>query len=272
MVILDIIILAIILVIIIALPIVVIQIINKKHTLPLWLKIAAPISFILVASISTGLIYLSIHYKATKDVEPFLVSDSSVEVSKKDKYYFFDNKTNDDKAVIFYGGAKVEERSYAPLARKLADKGVDVFLVTMPFRLPLFDVYQANNIYKAHSNYKEVYLMGHSLGGTTISMCLEKSVYDYKGIIFLASFPNSQIDNKFKALSIYGDKDKILNKNTYENRKAYFPSGYVTKVIEGGNHCQFGYYGDQVGDGKALISREEQVNTTVGYILDFINH
>jgi hypothetical protein len=37
--------------------------------------------------------------------------------------------------------------------------------------------------------------------------------------------------------------------------------------IEGGNHAQFGYYGMQLGDNRATISREQQQTLTVQAIL-----
>ena len=36
------------------------------------------------------------------------------------------------------------------------------------------------------------------------------------------------------------------------------PAAAVFVPIDGGNHAQFGYYGDQPGDNPATISRDEQ--------------
>ena len=41
-------------------------------------------------------------------------------------------------------------------------------------------------------------------------------------------------------------------------------------IIDGGNHAQFGNYGEQKGDPPATISREDQQNIAVKEILDFI--
>jgi hypothetical protein len=38
--------------------------------------------------------------------------------------------------------------------------------------------------------------------------------------------------------------------------------------FEDGNHAQFGYYGSQLGDGRADISREQQQALTVAAILE----
>ena len=41
--------------------------------------------------------------------------------------------------------------------------------------------------------------------------------------------------------------------------------------IEGGNHAQFGYYGDQLFDGKATIDRKEQQRQTLQEIIITLN-
>ena len=40
--------------------------------------------------------------------------------------------------------------------------------------------------------------------------------------------------------------------------------------IPGGNHSQFGAYGDQAGDGTALLTRSAQLDLTAALILDYI--
>ncbi|MBP9041384.1 MAG: alpha/beta hydrolase, partial [Anaerolineaceae bacterium] len=41
-------------------------------------------------------------------------------------------------------------------------------------------------------------------------------------------------------------------------------------VIEGGNHAQFGYYGDQKGDNPAIITRATQQKAILEYTLQFL--
>ena len=72
-------------------------------------------------------------------------------------------------------------------------------------------------------------------------------------------------------LTIYGDQDKVLNKDKYEKNYINLPVDYTREeVIKGGNHAQFGDYGVQDGDGKAKISAKEQVKQTVKAIKEFI--
>ena len=253
-------------------PILVIFLINRKHKLRLWVKIVIPVSVILIVNLSGFLIYFNIYYHATNEVNEYLKDDSEVIVKNTNEYYLFDNKANNDKALIFYGGAKVEEKSYAPMLNKIAHQGIDVFLAKMPSKFALFDSQKADAIYKKNNQYTNVYLMGHSLGGVCASMNLSKTNLDYKGIIFLASYPDKKLDDKYTALSIYGSNDKVLNLKEYNKHTSNFPSGYQTKIIEGANHANYGYYGAQKADGKADITREQQIDITVGYITSFLNH
>ena len=70
-------------------------------------------------------------------------------------------------------------------------------------------------------------------------------------------------------LSIYGSEDGVLNRQKYKE--------YIVKVnnlseiiIDGGNHAQFGNYGEQSGDNKPKISSEKQWNQTTKEMLNFI--
>ena len=51
---------------------------------------------------------------------------------------------------------------------------------------------------------------------------------------------------------------------------SFAPEAFYEYAIEGGNHAQFGNYGEQKGDGAALISAEEQQQQAVQFILDCV--
>jgi hypothetical protein len=52
-----------------------------------------------------------------------------------------------------------------------------------------------------------------------------------------------------------------------EANSQYLPDDTNWVLIDGGNHSQFGYYGSQLGDNAATISREQQQELTVEAIL-----
>ena len=68
-------------------------------------------------------------------------------------------------------------------------------------------------------------------------------------------------------MSIYGDQDQVLNREKYAEYRGNLPGKAVEVVIPGGNHAQFGDYGQQKGDGVATITTQEQLDATVQAIL-----
>ncbi len=221
------------------------------------------ISIILIFIVGV-IIYLNTYYKATDEVYGYLKSNDLVKVIKDKNGYLFDGPGKSEMFVL-YPGAKVEYTSYAPLAHKLARKGVDTYIVDMPFNIAFFDTNAVMNVMKKYK-YDKWYIGGHSLGGVVASMNVNK--YKFSGLILLASYSTNKID--CRVLSIYGDRDGILNLNKYESSKNNYKK-YVEVVINGGNHSYFGNYGEQNGDNKANISRNAQQERTISEIVKFIN-
>lgn len=240
---------------------------NKKFKI--WIKTIVTISSSLFLLVFIVCAYLGIFYGAEAEAYKALTSDYNVEVYDEKKYYFFDNKENDKDAIIFYSGAKVEEAAYAPLMHSIASEGIDVYLLKMPFHFALLGINKANLVME-NSNYENVYLMGHSLGGTTASVYLSTTSYNFKGIIFLASYPSKQIKESLSSLSIYGTKDNVLNMEVFNKKKSLLPTNQTIVEIDGGNHSYYGNYGDQKNDGIATISRLEQQKITKDAIIKYI--
>ena len=56
-----------------------------------------------------------------------------------------------------------------------------------------------------------------------------------------------------------------------ENAASLVSGSLRELVIDGGNHAQFGNYGEQRGDGKSVISGQDQQNQAVEAVREFIN-
>lgn len=215
--------------------------------------------------------YLNAYYKADFICESFLKTSEQVKVEKINNGYYFDG-SGEDTAIVFYPGAKVEATSYAPLLHKIAEEGIDCFLIEMPFNIALFNQNAADQIIdKENFEYKNWYLAGHSLGGVVASMYESKNSDKIKGLILLASYPNQQLSENTRLLFVYGTKDSVINLEQYEKSKKYWNKNSFETRIEGGNHAQFGNYGVQEGDNEADITAEEQQEKTIEIIKDFIN-
>ena len=211
-------------------------------------------------------IYANNYYHAV-DIDEYITSNATVTISQIDEGYFFDGP-GEDKALIFYPGAKVEETAYAPIMKSLAEQGVDCFLIKMPMKLAFFGASKADDI-RAEYQYDNYYLAGHSLGGAMAANYAADHSNDYSGLFLLAAYPTKDITaTRFPIVFLYGDNDKVLNRKKLEVGFTLIPQNYKAVEIAGGNHAQFGSYGAQDGDGTATITPEEQWEITVNTIMN----
>ncbi len=218
--------------------------------------------FLLLIGIFFG--YVSVYYHADEAALAALRSDGAVTVTQTGTGWFFDGPSKTD-ALIFYPGGKVEETAYAPLLRQIADGQMDVFLLSVPFRLAVLSPGKAADVMASRS-YANWYVGGHSLGGAMAADFAAKHGDGLRGLVLLAAYPTKTLDPSLPVLSLYGSEDGVLNRQKLEAGIQYLPAGTVIQVIPGGNHAQFGSYGPQKGDGTALISPAEQWAETAALI------
>lgn len=197
--------------------------------------------------------------------------------SEEYKYEVLDDDTivfeaeNSSVGLIFYPGGKVEYKAYIPLMIELKEKGITCLLVDMPFNLAVLDVNRAEGLQDKFSGIDNWYIGGHSLGGSMAASYLSKNLNDYEGLILLGSYSTADFSNAdLKVLSIYGENDKVMNKEKYDKYKENIDDNLTEIIIEGGNHAYFGMYGNQDGDGEASISNVKQIEETANIIFDFI--
>lgn len=145
------------------------------------------------------------------------------------------------------------------MCKKYAEDGILVVVVKMPLHFALLNQNAADGV-REKFDCAHWYMAGHSLGGVCAGNYLAKNADDFDGLILLASYVTADLSKSdLKCLSIYGTNDQVLNQKSYEkNQKNLSESNSYEIVISGGNHGQFGSYGFQKGDGKAVISAEEQ--------------
>ena len=228
--------------------------INKKNI------ILITIISVIVISI---IFYLNTFYKASENIQINLISNETVKVEKNKNGILFDGPGNEN-ILVFYPGAKVEYISYASIMHALAEKGLDTYIVEMPFNIAFFDVFAIEKV-KNKYEYSNWFIGGHSLGGVVAAMNVEK--YNIKGLILLASYPTTETNCKI--LSIYGSNDGVLNIEKYQEKTKDLKQ-FTEIVIDGGNHAYFGNYGEQKGDNKSTISRTKQQEITTNEIIKFV--
>ena len=228
-------------------------------------KVKISIIIVIIALLASVAYYFLDYNHADETATKYLNGTYEVNVSKVDNGLFLDGYGNDT-ALIFYPGAKVEYTSYLPMFTELASRGVDCYLLEMPLNFAFFGADEADSIIDS-TNYTHYVLSGHSLGAVTASSYLNNTG-KADGIVLLSGYSTEKIDKP--VLSVYGSLDGVLNMEKYNESKALM--GNLTEfVIEGGNHAQFGNYGEQQGDMKAEISSEDQQSQCVDRIVEFVD-
>jgi hypothetical protein len=180
---------------------------------------------------------------------------------------------------IIYPGGFVDPLAYAPIARAIAEAGFLVILDPMPLNLAVLDYGAADGIIAAFPDVDNWAIGGHSLGGAMASQYIAGNPEAISGLALWASYPAEGTDLSqlpLEVVSIYGDADGVADIDTITGAAERLPRDTIFVMIPGGNHTQFGFYGEglQRGDNVAGISREEQqmivIDNTV-QMLELIN-
>lgn len=191
-----------------------------------------------------------------------LESDAAVTVTQDDWITFAPTGAAPATGLIFYPGARVDPRAYAPPARALAEAGYTVVIVPMPLNFAIFGINRATEVIAANPQITEWALAGHSLGGAMSAAFIDGNPGAVDGLVFWAAFPaqnNDLTDQPDLAVSsIYGTLDGLATVEEVLAGKPLLPPTAAFVPIGGGNHAQFGSYGDQPGDNPAIITRAEQ--------------
>jgi hypothetical protein len=181
---------------------------------------------------------------------------------KVDRWYVFEPiEDNIDIGVLIYPGGRVEPRSYAPMARELAENGDLVVIIPMPFNLTIFGWQSAGEVINDYPEITTWVIAGHSLGGSMAARYAAMHPEVIDGLVLWAAYPAAGDDlstYSLQSMTIFGTEDGLISTGEIESSLALLPESTARVEIEGGNHAQFGWYGEQSGDNPAKISREQQ--------------
>ena len=199
-----------------------------------------------------------------------LDSTDSVSVTS-DKWLVFE-PLNDvpTTGFIFYPGGRVLVESYAPYGQAIADAGYMAIFVPMPLNLAVLNVDEASRIIGAYPEIEHWAIGGHSLGGAMATRYAYNHPDTIDGLALLGAFPEAQFDFSGQdtiVASIYGELDGLATVSEVENSFDLLPDDAILTLIEGGNHAQFGWYGEQAGDNRATITHEQQFQKTIESLL-----
>lgn len=190
-----------------------------------------------------------------------LQSDSQITVATENWLTFTPAASQPVTGLIIYPGGHVDYRAYAPTARQIAAQGYMVVIVKMPLALAVLDPDAAQEVIAAHPEIQNWVVGGHSLGGAMAANFARNNPDSVDGLVLWASYPASSDDlstSMLKVVSIYGTLDGLATGDQIGSSRALLPGSTTWVAIEGGNHAQFGWYGNQAGDLQATISRLDQ--------------
>ncbi len=188
-------------------------------------------------------------------------SSETVNVSEGDWLVFEPAGAAPTAGFIFYPGGRVDYRSYAPLARALAEAGYLAVITPMPLSLAVFNPGAAQAVIDAYPQIETWLISGHSLGGAMAANFAARNPGALDGMALLASYPASSDDmsqSDVQVTSIYATLDGLTSAADIDASRLLLPADTGWVEIEGGNHAQFGWYGEQRGDNSATISRDDQ--------------
>ena len=241
---------------------------KKKYTLKRILKTI----WITVGILFTLWMFYS--YESHGVDESLFQNTNLVKVEETDDYYLFTPKKQFKNVVTFYPGAMVETEAYVPLCRKLADNNIQVYLIKMPWRLASKGYNKPKELSLFKDTTKNYILAGHSQGGKMAAQFVKENPDLIQKLILIGTTHPRDIslaESKIPIMKIYGSNDGVADERTIFKNKSKLPVSTKFIKIEGANHGQFGYYGFQLGDDSASISREKQQEQTLKNILEFIN-
>lgn len=213
------------------------------------------IALLIICALALAAIFIWANdtYAPTAEVAELVALDDA---KTADGYTF--SAQNSDVGIILYAGAKVEPSAYSYYASELANRGYNVFIPNLRLNFAIFDVDAATRIIEQNEHISSWYVSGHSLGGVAAAMYA--AAHDnIDGLVLLASYPNDDLSaSALSVLSLYAEHDGLTTLADIEASKNKLPKTAVFIEIAGGNHAQFGLYGEQDGDKAATITPLEQ--------------
>ncbi len=228
-------------------------------------------------------LWLVLSYQAQGVSPQVLNSDEAVEINETSTVLqFIPRARQHGLAFLFLPGALVDPHAYAPMGRSVAEHGFEFIIVKPAFRMALSasqeaSVYrQIHEIIQRAPQIQRWVLGGHSRGGAIAARFAAQYPSEISGLVLMGTSHPKEAEGDLSALplkvvKIAATNDGLASEAEVEADRRYLPPDAQLVWIEGGNHAQFGWYGPQLGDGAATISREQQQQIIVEALVEFFS-
>ena len=208
-------------------------------------------------------------------------SSATVAVTEHDDATMFmpHGAAADRKALVFLPGGGVDPDAYLPFVRAVADAGWPTALVRLPWRTAFTDASQievwrrVNDVRSSWGAARPIVLGGHSRGGMFTALFASRYPSDLSGLLLIGTTHPRDHDLsslQIPVLKISGTRDCVADPKDSKANASKLPPQAVWTTIIGANHAQFGYYGSQLGDCTATISRENQQKQLLDEVLRWL--
>lgn len=165
--------------------------------------------------------------------------------------------------LIFMAGAFVPADAYLPFARSVAEAGYPVRLIGLELGSSMAPGQQQRlfgTVLAILDGTRQWVIGGHSLGSAQATIFAEAHPDAIAGLFITGSgYPYNDVSMLTVPVTLMrATNDSVANKGDDSDRAGNLPLDATITTIEGGNHAQYGFYGPQIGDGTAAISRADQ--------------
>ena len=241
-----------------------------------WRRFLLAFPLLLILLFGGYLAWANVQNAPLPTAEAALESDETVVVETDPWLVFRPTRASPCTGFIIYPGGLVPPAAYAPVAREIATEGYLLVVVPMPLNLAVTASERALDVIAAYPEIESWTIGGHSLGGAMAARFAFANPETVEGLVLWAGYPaesNRLASYNLEVVSIYGSEDGLSTPLEVAASAALLPAETRFVEIRGGNHTQFGHYGDgpQRGDNPATISREDQQAQIAGATLNFLD-
>jgi pimeloyl-ACP methyl ester carboxylesterase len=220
-----------------------------------------------------------IAYRASQEGRQAAVSDAAVRVIEDGGIWTFEpaNLLLFEPTLVFFPGALVDPRAYAPLARHVAATNRRVVIIELPRRGAFGGADSAELDARIQRTLERIdgpiVLGGHSRGAVVAVRVAAREHPSIVGLVLVGTtHPRDQDLSglRIPVTKIVGTRDGLASPEKVRANSPLLPVQTRWVWIEGGNHSQFGWYGFQPMDRRPRVDADSQRKAMISEILELL--